>query len=380
MASLMIALGLAVPLLLRRPAELSPNAMAPIETLVSEAHAAGSRTNYVYPPQEDHLAATSYIKVLELESLEGPLAEPGRLRAQALRTEFAATLVSLGNKYWAHESARPWAYEYYTQALLFSPEHPTARERNVLTPTSLAALAQRAKRREFTPDELGFAQIVNALANTNTQRQEAELAAVMKKGKAPPMQESLARRALAATGVATPVPRVNADPITPVKDTLDSSSDSKAGEGSPSNRATQPRHAASSVARDGETPSFVPDRGRARELTKQAALERAQGRRVEAERLYHQATSHNPSDTAALIGLSEIYFDQGRYDESVRYAERAVKSAPKHANAYLQLGDALFKVLRYQDALAAYARAEKFGSKKAKERAAKVRAKLGTGN
>ena len=101
------------------------------------------------------------------------------------------------------------------------------------------------------------------------------------------------------------------------------------------------------------------------------------GRRAEAEGLFNQAVSFDRGCGEALIGLSDIFFDQGSPTKAQKYAEQAVAVAPNNSSYRIKLGDAYYNALRYRDALTHYEKAQQIGNAKAGPRIAKVKAKLG---
>ena len=116
---------------------------------------------------------------------------------------------------------------------------------------------------------------------------------------------------------------------------------------------------------------------KAAELAEQGMAALSAGRRTEASSLFNQAISYDHSNSMALMGLSQVYFDTGSNQKAVLYAEKAVKAAPKNSNYRIHLGDAYFKVLRYRDALEQYEKAKDLGSSKADARISKAKEKIG---
>ena len=116
---------------------------------------------------------------------------------------------------------------------------------------------------------------------------------------------------------------------------------------------------------------------KASELASQGNAALAAGRRSEAEGLFNQAVSFDRRCAPALIGLSDIFFDQGSSTKAQKYAEQAVAVAPNNSSYRIKLGDAYYNALRYRDALTHYEKAQQLGDVKAGTRIAKVKAKLG---
>ena len=113
------------------------------------------------------------------------------------------------------------------------------------------------------------------------------------------------------------------------------------------------------------------------ELTKQGQAALARGDLKGAESLFNQALSANNRNAAAMIGLSDVFFERSAHRRAVKYAEKAVRIAPGNSSYRIRLGDAYFKVLRYADARKAYEKAKSLGNKKAEGRLTKVKAQLG---
>src|SRR5690606_20562563 len=101
---------------------------------------------------------------------------------------------------------------------------------------------------------------------------------------------------------------------------------------------------------DGTLEKAVHDPEKSQELATQGKAALTRGSRAEAETLFHQALANDSRNTAALAGLSDIYFDRGLYRKSVSFAERAVKIAGNDKTLRIKLGDGYFGELRYSDA------------------------------
>src|SRR5690606_1569689 len=121
----------------------------------------------------------------------------------------------------------------------------------------------------------------------------------------------------------------------------------------------------------------VRDPERSRKLAEEDSAALRAGRRAEAASLFNQAIALDRRNAAALMGLSDIYFDTGETQKAVNFAEKGVEAAPGNASYRLKLGDAYFKALLYHDALRQYEEAKVRGAPQAEARVTKVRAKLG---
>ncbi|HWB77103.1 MAG TPA: protein kinase [Nannocystaceae bacterium] len=327
-------------------------ASAWVERAGQDARAAAAKAWFVYPPPSDPEYATALVQVLALEKSGD---DEARAAAAALREEFAATLARLGDRYWEREGGRPFAIDYYTQALVFDPEHAHARERAVVTAGELVALRQRADERTFSPAELDAAEVLAILADPDEPARDRALAVSSPK-------RGLATRAaidelLAAKREAKPrerdqpnAPKTVAPIAVPPP--------------------AKPTTAAPEAAR-------ASDKAGATQLVADGKAAQKRGDTKAAESAFHRALAADAKNVAALAALGDLHFDRGAYPKAVDFTARAVALAPKRADLRIALGDAYFKVLRYADARAQYQRAKDLGHKSAAARIAQVDAKLG---
>jgi tetratricopeptide (TPR) repeat protein len=119
------------------------------------------------------------------------------------------------------------------------------------------------------------------------------------------------------------------------------------------------------------------DPTRAKALAEEGVQALRAGRRGDAETLFHQAIAYDNRNVKALMGLSDVYFENGVKQKSVQFAELAVEAAPQSKACHLKLGDAYYNVLRYRDALEHYEKARDLGETSAERRIEKVTARLG---
>ncbi len=383
--SVLIAGG-AVAFALSGPGALQQQEVDMIEELTISARNAAALTHYVYPPISDPKAPTAFQKVLNLEEdLDGNAKEHGVQRGGELRSQFATTLMTLGDKYWEVPGARGFARDYYVQSLLFE-DNDVALERANVTPGMFADFADKARNGGFTADELAAAQFLSAFAEEDEAKKQEKLDEALAMGGdnvggvAATAAEQVARR----SGL-----KVHKKKKASAEETPDA-----ADPGAGDDPGTGPGEGAEGDELDlGEEGEDVKtgkkgkkgvklggskrDTKQAAELAKQGKAALAAGRRSEAESLFHQAVSYDRRNAAALSGLSDVYFDTGSNQKAVLYAERAVQAASKNSTYRLKLGDAYFKVLRYRDALKQYQEAKKLGSSRADDRIAKVKSKIG---
>ena len=123
--ALLLVAGLVVAGLVGRPRAATPEELAQVVTLAQQARDAAARAHWVYPPPgAPH--DTAILGVVALEELDGPIAARARDEAAALRAVMADELIALGDTYWT--LARPYARDFYAQALVFRPGDPRARD------------------------------------------------------------------------------------------------------------------------------------------------------------------------------------------------------------------------------------------------------------
>lgn len=379
-AGLTLAAVAGIGLLQHQP---DSEALQQIDALTDSARAAAAQAHFLYPPVNDPSAATAYEVILELEDLDGPGRATARERATELRQQFANTLLELGNRYWERQGGRPFAIDYYAEALVFEPDLETARTRASLTPGELADLRDKARSQEFSPEELTAVQPLVALAKDDPEERAAELAA---------LQDS------EAVGLSTamrlerlqerPKQRRRRRPSRSDGD-APSASDvpSAAGTGGPDAASevtgggtdTGPAHTA-----DGDDEPAVEenlpraarrDTVAARSLTEEGNVALRAGRLSQAEKRYKDALRADDGFAAAYDGLSRIAFHRGNYMVAARHGEKAVRYAPRRGKYRIDLGDAYYKAYRYGDAAEQYGRAQALGHPGAASRLAKARAK-----
>ncbi|MGB1700105.1 MAG: tetratricopeptide repeat protein, partial [Nannocystaceae bacterium] len=352
-------------------------------------------------------APTALTSVLALESLDGPPAEVGITQAKGLRGEFADSLVEVGDRFWADDATRAIARDYYLKAFVFDSSRDVAFERAGVTLGQFAEFKAKAERADFSQTELLAGQFGSALALEDKEERDAILMETLEVAEPLSLVGRATRiRAAKNVGVSTTVLEAIAEPGatnsagSASEDVTDSGADPKSTSGaaeeeledegtetgeSRADDATDGREAADGAAGTPTQSSAKPksrssranDPAKSKELAAAGAKALASGDRKRAAQLFHQALSYNQRNSAALMGLSDVYFDTGKPQQAVTYAERAVRAAPSSSRYRLKLGDALFKVLRYQEALTQYREAKKLGSKRAASRIEKVNAKLG---
>lgn len=122
-----------------------------IDRLTGTARTAATTGAWIYP-RMGSAEPTAYRCVLGVEQLDLPARVNGR--GAELRREFADALIRLGDRYWTRSESRPFASDYYAQALLFDPTNEHAATRAALTAGELATLRTKASQLDFTEDEL----------------------------------------------------------------------------------------------------------------------------------------------------------------------------------------------------------------------------------
>ncbi|MEZ4448687.1 MAG: protein kinase [Nannocystaceae bacterium] len=365
-----------------------PEMVSEVESLAQEAKDAAIATRWVVPAEGEAVSTTAYGKIRKLEGMGGEIADEADARAGELRKEFAASLDSIGDGLWA-QGGQSFAATYYGWALVFDPDDAHARERVPLTEPELALIRKRADTGEFLDADRRSADIALAVVATDPGEKKALLASAFRgDDKGATIQRALFADAARSSGLVDGA-------------SLDQALDQAVGEPeTPEVAATtgEPPEANDEVPVEPipETPGKV---GKTKKpKNEDAALEKAvqdpvksteladkgksaltKGNRAEAETLFHQALSYDSRNTAALAGLSDIYFDRGAYRKAVGFAERAVKIASTDKSLRIKLGDGYFGDLRYNDALTQYEKAAELGESRAAARIAKVKAKLGGG-
>jgi tetratricopeptide (TPR) repeat protein len=399
-----VALGGVGLYALFRDSEPTAAEQSVVTDLVHEAQVAAARAYYVYPPEETD-EETAYRRVLELERLEGAPAGLGREQAEELRSEFAATLVRLGDRYWERDGGRVFAVDYYAQALVFDASHPRASERSPLTLAELAELRRKASALDFTDDERQAVTPLMLLAADNEEAALSALQAYFAEDQAASLsRDANVERLLRSSGRRPEVGKRRAaeagaqreslaameveieDDVVPPIEVLDEP-DEVPVEPDPTVDASPdhvlqdpPDEAAHEAQGNGRAPADAPkqDAEGAAQLVKEARAAARAGNKTRAESLFHQALGKNGRSSEALIGLSNLYFEQANYYRAMGYATKAVKRSPKTASYRILLGDAYFKLLRYADARQQYEWAKRLGHPGAARRLEKVDKKLGS--
>lgn len=345
----------------------SAEELTEIERIGRGARAAAARALFVYPPTADPAAETAYGKVLELEQLDSRDAVD---LATTLRDEFSSTLVRLGDQYWAKPGGKPFALDYYAQALVFDPEQPQAVARAQMTPGQLKDLQDKAGAAGFSEGELIAAAPLAALAEEDEVQRLSKMEALRSDG--------VVRSAV-------------------VSDQLDALIENEGGtsfaqarrEREKRENGAREQAAATDDAddddvgdTDGEdlasdvTEVDTQDPATSRRLAQQGWKALSGGQLAEAEPLFEDALAAYSKNAEAHDGLAKINFDRSNYAQALRHAKRAVRHAPRNAEYRIRLGDSYYKAFRYGDALVHYERAATLGHAGAARRAAKARSKI----
>ncbi len=350
-----------------------------VERLADAARDAAARASYVYPIDGDPHGVTAFLKVVELEALEDDHPEAESTAAE-LRDDFARTLVQLGDHYWESEESRPYAIDYYAQALLFAPGDEHAGERVLLTPGELATLRQKAIEQTFTARDLEASRPLVALATDDEDERRAQLLQLF---------EGATRGSMADQRIACLDP--SASPLTSKRGKGRQAAASSAAGRSSDDDAERQSEApqldasiegggeASEEADEAAQSSRRRDPAGARRLAKKGTAAMKAGRTGEAETSFHQALGLDNRNAEALGGLSRVHFNRGAYQRASSFGRRAVRAAPRSAVYRVLLGDALFKLFRYPEAREQYRKAKSLGHGQAMDRLAKVEARISGG-
>jgi len=342
------AVGTAVAMEALRPGPTQAS-RAEVENLEREARAAAADGHFIYPSAERPEAGTALLRVLALEQLQGPSARDAHARATELRRELAELLVGIGDAYADRVGGTAFAADYYAAALLFDPEHPRATVRSALTPGELTSLRRKAEATAFSPAELQAGRVLAALAEPSAPAREAKVAALFRGKDRPAISTSVHLDALLGAQTEQAVregsTQAPAPAAAPVEPSLGTAAAPRA----------EDRTSASSL-RKGNTSPVRADSEIERGL---AAMRR--GDDEAAEQAFHRALNADPRSVAALLALSDLYFERGAYQKALGYARKATTLAPTDAKAHVQRGDTSFKVHRYDEAREAYKTAAALG-------------------
>jgi len=333
-----------------------------VDDLVDEARAAAAKSHYVYPPPNEPTQETAYRRVLALEALSGAVAELGNQKAAELRAEFADTLIRLGDQYYDTPDVRPFAQDYYAQALIFDANSARARERTSLSVKEIRDLSERARSGSFTRNELMAVLPLVALSLPVGEQRDREIKdlatnpsvaaltlAQIEEGLGPRGQAVVeAALSTAAPPVVTQTPETRSTGVSTPKPRNPTS---KANE-----RPKTPRPAASGGGVGSEA------------LAKEGLSALRAAKESQAEDLFNQALEKDPNNATALAGLGELYFEQSSYKKALTYFRKAVSAAPRRGSYRVFLGDAYFKTSNYESALKEYEEAKKLGHPKAADR------------
>lgn len=395
-AAVIVSLGLLSWIVFGR----ASSSATPNEVLahVEGARAAAAKAFFVYPPTEDPHHPTAYTEVLTLEGMTDQYGDDAADAAELLRAEFAGTLVRLGDRYWDKPGGRPFATDYYIEALLFDPDNEHASARAPVTAGALAALEGKAAKLDFSELELRASEPLIALAEPDEETRVRKLVALEKDGdergvhaktalrelileekKASPRAKAIVEAAEERepkTDEAEPAePEVPVEPVTTQQEELQSGDTLVEVDDIPAN---PPANEA-----DDDEPERAAARARPARDTEAATRYVAQGiaahkagSRSKAESAFQKALSLDSRSHEAYDGLARVAFDWGDYNRAVRYGRRAVALSPSRGSYRIHLGDAYYKIFRYREARAEYERARELGHAGAGPRLKKVEKKI----
>lgn len=370
-----------------------------VERLTTEARGEASRSHWVAPPEEDP-EASAYLKVLELEALEGSAEALGDERGLLLRQEFSSTLIKYADELYDN-GAKGAARQYYFYAVVFDETNKLAFERSMTTPVGLGMYIDQAKQGVFTNTDRALSATAAAEHEQDPEKKEAKFAEAATIMESAPEDTAMV---MVAAGVGRkvlkgtrsrrnrnsdedPLVAAAAKPPPPTPDPADfalgdpaaDEPEIETAEEPVANPTPRPKKTRRTKTKDPTELLGQAERDpeRARELAEQGLAALRAGQRSKASSLFNQAISFDRKNAKALMGLSDVYFDTGKSQKALEYAERAVRASPANQSYRLKLGDAYFKVLRYRDALEQYEKAKAKGSKRAQARIDKVHAKTG---
>jgi len=346
--------------------QVLPPADDQVEMLTHQARAAAAKFYWVYPPRLDPEQPTAYVKVLELEAVEGPSEGDADARGAVLRDEFATTLVRLGDEFWERPGGAMFATDYYAAALVFDADNKRAASRVQLTPAGLDSMRRKAAALQFTEGELAAAEPLAALALENDGARREALSALYLGPPVPPATTTAAITQL----LGAVEPQRDAPPVEP-----EVTSNVVAAVPSPRGRTPRPSKSPPEAAKPDLPEVADPEASMAEAKLGLTALE--QGRIAEAERRFHAAVGLHRRNHVALAGLGEVYFQREAFERAAKFFERAVAAKPAAARYRIDLGDVYLRALRYDDARSQYSKALDLGHKGAQRRLDKLAAKTG---
>ncbi len=348
----------------------SDDAVAEVDDRIAEhvaaARGAAARAVYLYPPPDAPDTRTAYLEVVDLEKLSKELGDSATEAGAELRHEFADTLERLGDRYWDRKGGRPFAVDYYIQALVFDPTRDRIRERAPITPGQLTELQRKGGTLDFEAAELSASEPLLALAEDDEQERVRKLEEIGNKEDEHGLQTELRIQKLLEDEEAAGVKVASRPKRSPRRPESSPSGD---GGGAPKD-FEEPKDGGADVAAAREVK-------RSNELVLQGLSALRSGKRQRAETLFHRALDQDHRSHRALDGLSQVHFARGNYQQAVSYGKRAVKLAGRRGSYRINLGDAYFKVFRYQEAKTEYRKAKDLGHRDARARLEKVKAKLG---
>jgi|GEM_PF-690893 len=374
-----------------------------VEKLTAEAQDAATDQIWVVPMAHKPDSPTAYMKVVELEEVEGPAEDAADERAEELRKRFGTSLAGTADQLW-DEGAKDAARRYYLYALTFDMENERALARFETSAVLLAKMREQARTGNFGMHEQMLATAASVQAEQDPEKRQGlekgleqaietqpelsatELASLAEAAAGTRIQEKVEKRVKRGSGVTpreTSVPK-SADPFEgteveePVEDVEPEVEEVPTEEPQPTKPKPKFKPKPRQQQDGGELLGKAKrDPQKAAELAAQGQAALRSGQRQKATSLFNQAIAYDRKNAKALMGLSDVYFDTGSNQKAINYAEKAVGAAPNSGAYRIKLGDAYFKVLRYKDAKVQYEKAKALGAKRAADRLTKVKAKLG---
>jgi tetratricopeptide (TPR) repeat protein len=352
--------------------------LSEVQKLAESARLAASRAHWVYP-SEDEPEETSLLYVTQLRELEGDLDREGEDRAVALSSEFAGTLVRLGDQYWEADGGKIFARDFYAQALMFDPTLDVAKQRSGFLQVELADLRERAKAGEFSEEEIAAATELAELAEPMIDPEaaapgkaalEERVAKVKHKAKKRRKQRSHSQAGDDDTLVAAAQPPTPPDPS--ADEAGDAEGDETGGELEGDETGEEDVLAIPPSEMDREQA-----RAAAKALVKEAVALKRKGKREAALKKLYQATRIDRRYAPAWDELRDVHFQIGAYQEAANYGEKAVKNASRNGKYHLRLGEAYWKLKDYAQAEASWKTAQSLGVDQATARLQALRKKLG---
>ena len=239
-------------------------------------------------------------------------------------------------------------------------------ERSGYTVGELAELREKAKSKQFSAREVKQGRLFSALAETDEGKRAELVQEIVDSDEL--LSASNGDRLMALAGGGRKATR-RRKPDARESDSGDGDDDDDGATSRPQPKTTSDPQA--------DRRQREANKARSRELAKEGLSALGKRKYRNAEQLFNRALDLDSRNTTALIGLSDLNFEEQKFSRAIDFAERAIKVAPRNGGYRIKLGDAYFKVLKYSKAREHYERALELGHRDAAQRIKKVKDKTG---